>query len=362
MHLILAHLMKLFPTRPRVGSDRCGRVSLDMAPGEFVTFLGSSGWGTISLRRQLVLGEIVLLLWLSAGPGWAGFEEGIRAYQSGDYPTAVSALLPLAQQGDARAQFLLGALCAQGHGVPQDYGAAAQWFRQAAEQGHAAAQFNLGVWYHEGRGMPHDSGQAAVWFRRAAQQGFARAQYNLGVLYVHGDGVPRDASQAAQWFRRAADQEDPIAQYTLGLLYAEGTGVPLDYREAYVWFTLAAARLPPGAAHNQAVHNRDRVAARLSPAQLRAAQGRVHTWQPTPETSAGDALAQPPAPSASPPSVASRVQQAQARLKAAGFDPGPPDGTLGPKTREALRQYQRTKGLPATGELDAQTLDALYGR
>src|SRR5215813_1409778 len=267
---------------------------------------------TVSMRRRLFpsLGGMALLLCLSAVPGWAGFEEGLQAYKNGDYATAVREWLPLAQQGEAHAQFLLGALYAQGHGVPQDYGAAAQWFRQAAEQGHAAAQFNLGVWYHEGRGVPHDSGQAAMWFRQAAQQGFARAQYNLGVLYVQGDGVPRDARQAAQWFRRAADQEDPIAQYTLGLLYTEGAGIPLDYGEAYVWFTLAATRLPPGAAHNQAVHNRDRVAARLSPAQLRAAQGRVHTWQPTPETSAGDAIAQPHAPSASPLSVASRVQQA----------------------------------------------------
>ena len=318
--------------------------------------------GTVSMRRRClrVLGEIVLLLWLSVRPGWADVEEGIRAYQSGDYPTAVRALLPLAQQGDARAQFLLGALYAQGYSVPQDYGVAAQWFRRAAEQGHVAAQFNLGGQYHEGRGVPHDPGQAAAWFRRAAQQGFARAQYNLGVLYVHGDGVPRDASQATQWFRRAADQEDPKAQYTLGLLYAEGAGVPRDDGEAYVWFTLAAARLPPGADHHQAVYNRDLAAARLTPAQLSAAQGRARTWQPTPETSAGDAPAQPHARSASPPSAASRVQQAQARLKAAGFDPGPPDGTLGPKTREALRQYQRTKGLPTTGELDAQTLDALH--
>src|SRR5215510_11489548 len=165
MHLILGHLTKLFPMRPRVGCDRCGRVALDIAQGKFVPLLGASGLGTVAMRR-LMLGEIVLLLWLSAGPGWAGFEEGMRAYQSGDYPTAVSALLPLAQQGDARAQFLLGALYAQGHGVPQDYGAAAQWFRRAAEQGHAAAQFNLGVWYHEGRGcrtilvrLPRGSGR-----------------------------------------------------------------------------------------------------------------------------------------------------------------------------------------------------------
>ena len=312
------------------------------------------------MRKRLLpsLGGMALLLWLSAVSGWAGFEEGIQAYKHRDYATAAREWLPLAQQGDARAQFFLGALYAQGYGVPQDYGAAAQWFRQAAEQGHVGAQYNLGVRYHEGRGVPRDPSQAAEWFRRAAQQGFARAQYNLGVLYANGDGVPRDVSQAAQWFRRAADQEDPKAQYNLGLFYVEGVGVPRDYGEAYVWFTLAAARMPPGVDHEQAVHNRDIVAARLTPAQLAAAQVRASTWQP-PEMPTGDASARPLAP---PPPAASRVQQAQARLKAAGFDPGPPDGTLGPKTRDALRRYQRTKGLQATGELDAQTLDALHLR
>jgi hypothetical protein len=315
------------------------------------------------MRKRLLpsLGGMALLLWLSAVPGWAGFEEGIQAYKNGDYATAAREWLPLAQQGDARAQFLLGALYAQGYGVPRDYGAAAQWFRQAAAQGHVGAQYNLGVRYHEGRGVPRDPSQAAEWFRRAAQQGFARAQYNLGVLYANGDGVPRDASQAAQWFRRAADQEDPKAQYNLGLFYVEGVGVPQDYGEAYVWFTLAAARMPPGVDHEQAVRNRDIVAARLTPAQLGAAQVRAGTWQP-PEMPTGDASARPLAPTAPPPLAASRVQQAQARLKAAGFDPGPADGTLGPKTRDALRRYQRTKGLQATGELDTQTLDALHLR
>ena len=138
------------------------------------------------------------------------------------------AWLPLAQQGDARAQFLLGSLYAQGHGVPQDYNAAAQWFRQAAEQGHVGAQFNLGVRYHEGRGVPRTRPRLRRGFARP-RRGFARAQYNLGVLYANGDGVPRDASQAAEWFRQAAKQEDPKAQYNLGLLYAEGVGVSQDY-------------------------------------------------------------------------------------------------------------------------------------
>jgi hypothetical protein len=54
-----------------------------------------------------------------------------------------------------------------------------------------------------------------------------------------------------------------------------------------------------------------------------------------------------------------RIRQAQERLQAAGFAPGPADGTLGSKTREALRQYQRAKGLRATGALDAATQKAL---
>jgi hypothetical protein len=54
-----------------------------------------------------------------------------------------------------------------------------------------------------------------------------------------------------------------------------------------------------------------------------------------------------------------RIGQAQDRLQAAGFDPGPLDGVLGPRTREALRRYQASQGLPVTGALDEATRQAL---
>jgi Putative peptidoglycan binding domain len=54
-----------------------------------------------------------------------------------------------------------------------------------------------------------------------------------------------------------------------------------------------------------------------------------------------------------------RIGQAQDRLKEVGFDPGPLDGVLGPRTREALRRYQASQGLPATGALDEATRQAL---
>jgi hypothetical protein len=54
-----------------------------------------------------------------------------------------------------------------------------------------------------------------------------------------------------------------------------------------------------------------------------------------------------------------RVGQAQEQLKAAGFNPGPIDGVLGPQTRAAVRRYQASQGLPATGALDEATRRAL---
>jgi peptidoglycan hydrolase-like protein with peptidoglycan-binding domain len=54
-----------------------------------------------------------------------------------------------------------------------------------------------------------------------------------------------------------------------------------------------------------------------------------------------------------------RVAQVQELLKEAGFNPGPIDGILGPRTKEALRRYQADRGLPATGALDEATRQAL---
>ena len=75
-----------------------------------------------------------------AGP----FEDAVTAYGRGDYATALQLLRPLANQGDASAQYNLGVLYQQGQGVPQDYAEAVKWYRKAADQGDASAQYNLG--------------------------------------------------------------------------------------------------------------------------------------------------------------------------------------------------------------------------
>ena len=44
----------------------------------------------------------------------------------------------------------------KGEGVPKDYKQAVYWFRKAADQGNAGAQYNLGAMYAKGEGVPKD--------------------------------------------------------------------------------------------------------------------------------------------------------------------------------------------------------------
>jgi len=53
------------------------------------------------------------------------------------------------------------------------------------------------------------------------------------------------------------------------------------------------------------------------------------------------------------------VKEVQQALKDKGYDPGPVDGVMGAKTKEALKSFQNASNLPATGSLNAQTADKL---
>ncbi len=103
-------------------------------------------------KRWLSLSIAVGLVFLLAVPGCTDFQTGVDAYNRGDYETALKKFLPLANQGDAAAQYFLGGMYAQGTGVPQDYTEAMKWHRVAADQGDANAQYNLGIMYDKGRG------------------------------------------------------------------------------------------------------------------------------------------------------------------------------------------------------------------
>jgi hypothetical protein len=134
------------------------------------------------MKRTLKVIALVLLLISNAGCALDPFVKGYNAYASKDYETALREFRPVAEQGDARAQFGLGLMYHEGQGVAQDYEEAMKWYRLAAEQGDAGAQNNLGVMYEWGHGVMQDYIVAIKWYRLAAEQGQAEAKSNLTLL------------------------------------------------------------------------------------------------------------------------------------------------------------------------------------
>ncbi len=141
----------------------------------------------------------------------AGFDEGLQAYQAGNYKTAFEEWKPL------------------------------------AEQNNLAAMRNIGLMYKKGLGVEPDPKKAFSWYSRAAELGFDRAQANVAAMYMKGDGVPQDYVKAAEWFTRAAQQGHVISQYNLGLMYELGRGVEHSQSKALAWYNLAAEANHPGA-------------------------------------------------------------------------------------------------------------------
>lgn len=186
--------------------------------------------------------------------------------------TNLAATIP--DPGNAPAQTSIGDRFYGGRGQPRDYAAAATWYRKAAERGYAKAQVDLAVMYKFGEGVARNYAQSAAWFRKAADQGNAEAQVNLGLLYQFGQGVAQDDAQSAAWFRRAADQGNTRGLDYLAALYEAGQGVPQNDVEALKLWNLALARTPAWETElaGETIKNRDRIAAKMTPAQIIDAQ------------------------------------------------------------------------------------------
>jgi hypothetical protein len=71
--------------------------------------------------------------------------------------------------------------------------------RDLAAQGNADAEWQLGARYHNGDGVVKDDVQAMRWFQRAAEHGHVTAEATLGAYYWAGRGVPQDLSKAYFW-------------------------------------------------------------------------------------------------------------------------------------------------------------------
>ena len=153
----------------------------------------SSGWqrrragGALPAAAGALLAATVAL---APAGAQADMASGWQAYTDGDYETAVSEWLPLAEAGDYQAAYALG-MAFQIMGQPD---------------------------------------RAVPWYEQAAQAGVTEAQTLLGTIYARGDGVPRDLVRAYAWLQRAAEEKGPNAQLILDSI--AGLMTPEEIAEA----------------------------------------------------------------------------------------------------------------------------------
>ena len=178
-----------------------------------------------------------LALVASASVSAQSVKSGIEAWQRADYPKAVSIWRPLAESGDADAQFNLGQAYRLGRGVTINLGAARTWFERAATAGHLDAQTTLGLLLFQNG----DQQQGLKWLKRAAEQGEPRALLVYGTALYNGDAVTQDRLLGYAFVSRAAQQGLGPAKETLEQL--DGLMPAADRQKALV----LARSIPSGA-------------------------------------------------------------------------------------------------------------------
>eukprot|EP00903_Cladosiphon_okamuranus_P001173 g1171.t1 len=276
------------------------------------------------------------------------------------------ALRSAAASGNAAAEFLVGVKFTEGNGVPADLAKAAVWYQKAADKGLAPAQYRLASLYEKGRGVQQDVPKAKAWYTKAAEAGNAKAMHNLAVLFAEGGGAQPDYAAAAKWFEQAANFGVKDSLFNLGILYAGGIGVDKDLVASYKWFAIAADQGDP-----EAAKRRDDVANMMDQETLANARLAVEQFKlKTPVPAANKVTMEPgwsegaslPAEKVAVQAVADNsamIREAQDKLNYLGFDTGTPDGQMGPRTRSAIKAFQRSLGLPETGEVDNRLIDEL---
>ena len=200
-------------------------------------------------------------------------KAGIEAWQKADYSAAVSIWRPLAEKGDADAQFNLGQAYRLGRGVAINLAAAQSWFERAADKGHVDAQTTLGLLLFQNGN--HIAGLR--WLKAASDQGEPRAMLVYGTALFNGDGTPQDPILGYALVSRAAAQGLQAAKDTLSQL---DQIMPVEDRKKGVALAMAKAKASPPPA------SKSLPSKAAKPAPSKPAQPAVAAAKPQPKTQA----------------------------------------------------------------------------
>lgn len=204
----------------------------------------------------------------------ANIEKLNAALNKENYVQAKFYAEKLAYNGKPDIQNIIGQMYEAGHGYPQDYIKARDWYTLSANQNYAAAQNNLGRLYLDGIDVPKNYEKALDLFNKASDQGLAEAQYNIGVKYNNGYGVNPDPKKAKDYYQKAANKGVAAAQNDLGIIYILGEGIEKNDEKGFYWINKAANEGFLVAENNLGIMYRDGVGVSQDYAQAAIFSGR----------------------------------------------------------------------------------------
>lgn len=176
-----------------------------------------------------------------SSPVYAGWQEGIKDYNAGNYQEALNEFTLLENSDEAKyVLYYLGEMHEKGLGVPKDINKAVSYYYSAAKQGDDRGAVKIGKMYYLGSNVAQNFSEAYKWFYYAAKSDNAPAEYNLGLMYLEGTGVKQDFKNAFYYLKRSADRGYSLAQGEIGVLLYEGKGAPQDYQEAIRYLLMSA--------------------------------------------------------------------------------------------------------------------------
>ncbi len=280
----------------------------------------------------------------------ADYLAGQNAMERGDVARALDEFRRAAEAGDPRAQFRLGQAYERGENVLQDYVIAHMWYNLGAAKGHDQAT----------------AARDALAARMTAEQ-LANAQQLARQRLAMADdaGVARRTETGAVGWARPQQQQQRQEQQAQAAAVADREITKEDV--AQVQRRLNALGYQAGPV--------DGVMGRRTRTALKAWQAdigmdptgevtprvvaRIETARTVPDTLETRVAPKPEPTRQAEMSQRELVRAIQRELDQAGYDPGPVDGVMGSRTREAIRAYQRAHAMPVTGEASPQLLAAL---
>ena len=142
----------------------------------------------------------------------ARVEQGVQAYEDGDYPRAKDILLPLAEANVPEAMHIIGLMHNGTHVFPSDPKLECDWYERAAKLGLGKSMYNFSLCYDYIGGREKDRDRELYWRTKAADHGLIQAMVNLAAEdKTHGEEYRR-------WMSRAAQHGNKFAMVRLWML------------------------------------------------------------------------------------------------------------------------------------------------